>query len=60
MIPTDEAAINKLVKQLEYKINQGEKVMIHCRMGIGRASLIAGAVLIAGGLPTEKVIEKNN
>jgi protein-tyrosine phosphatase len=57
-IPSEQAAIDKLIKLLDDKVREGQKVMIHCRMGIGRATLIAAAVLIRRGLQTEKVIEK--
>ncbi len=57
-IPSEQVAVDKLIKLLDDKVGKGEKVLIHCRMGIGRASLIAGAVLIGRGVTTEKVIEK--
>lgn len=57
-IPTEQAAADRLTKLLDEKVTEGKKVVIHCRMGIGRASLIAAAVLIRRGLQTDKVIEK--
>jgi protein-tyrosine phosphatase len=57
-IPTEQEAVDKLIKLLDEKVGEGQKVVIHCRMGIGRASLIAAAVLIRRGLQTDKVIEK--
>jgi protein-tyrosine phosphatase len=45
-IPKDKHKINQLLEILVAKINSGLTVVIHCRMGIGRSSIIAGAVLI--------------
>ncbi len=57
-VPTEQATVDKLVELLDNKVSEGQKVVIHCRMGIGRASLIAAAVLIKRGLITDIVIEK--
>ncbi len=57
-VPTEQAAVDELIKLLDDKVSEGQKVVIHCRMGIGRATLIAAAVLLKRGLQTEKVIEK--
>lgn len=56
--PKEQAAVDKLIKLLNDKVDKGEKVVIHCRMGIGRVSLIAGAMLIQRGLQTEDIIVK--
>ncbi len=56
--PADDAAVDKLIQRLEERLDQGEKVVVHCRMGIGRASLIVGAVLIEKGAETDYVIQK--
>ncbi len=55
-VPADEIAVSKLVERLKEKMNQGEKVVVHCRMGIGRASLIVGAVLVEKGAAADYVI----
>lgn len=57
-LPSDEAAVSKLIQEVKQKIEAGEKVVIHCRMGIGRASIIAGAVLLKKGTNAQQVIEK--
>ncbi len=57
-LPRDAIEVSRLIKVLEQKINDGQKVVIHCRMGIGRASLIAGALLIQKGYKTDQIIEK--
>lgn len=45
------------VKKLNGFISEKKKVAIHCRQGIGRASLIAACILILQGLETEKVFD---
>lgn len=47
----------ELAKQLLDKLKSGEHVVIHCRAGIGRTSLIAGAVLILLGLKPEAALK---
>ena len=45
-LPTDEIEVKKLLLQLKDSIENGKKVVVHCRMGIGRSSTIAAATLI--------------
>jgi len=53
-LPADESAAQKLVLQLKALVEEGKKVAVHCRMGIGRSSTIAAATLIALGNHTTK------
>lgn len=55
-VPAGAIAVSRLVGRLEEKMDRGEKVVVHCRMGIGRASLIAGAVLTKKGAAADYVI----
>lgn len=57
-IPKEHVVVVKFINLLNDRIKASQKVVIHCRMGIGRASLIAGAVLITRGLQTDRVIDK--
>jgi protein-tyrosine phosphatase len=57
-LPSDQQAVNKFIKELMQKIDQGEKVVIHCRMGIGRSSIIAGAILIKEGRTVTEIIDQ--
>jgi protein-tyrosine phosphatase len=48
-VPSSSAKTDKLVEQLGAEIRPGKNVVIHCRQGIGRSSLISAAVLVSGG-----------
>jgi protein-tyrosine phosphatase len=55
-VPASDEKAGMLAEQLHEYIANGRKVMIHCRGGIGRSSLIAGAVLVRGGMSAEEAI----
>lgn len=57
-LPADQNKVKILILQLRQKIQQGEKVVIHCRMGIGRSSIIAGAILLNDNVNADEVINK--
>lgn len=48
-VPADSARSERLIAELASKIETGGNLVIHCRQGIGRSSLIAGALLITKG-----------
>lgn len=48
-VPSSENALRRLVNQLEALLDQGQNVGIHCRAGIGRASLVAACLLVNHG-----------
>jgi protein-tyrosine phosphatase len=49
-----EAFIGSLLEAIE----AGQSVCIHCRMGIGRASIIAGSILLLKGARFDDLIDK--
>lgn len=57
-LPSDNIAVERLILQLKRAIEDNRKVVIHCRMGIGRSSMIAATTLVASGkFTTEMVFE---
>ncbi|MGA3187396.1 MAG: protein-tyrosine phosphatase family protein [Bryobacteraceae bacterium] len=50
--------IRNFVSDLDSKLSQRKNVAIHCRQGIGRAGLIAAALLIEQGLGPEEAIRR--
>jgi len=49
-VPADEDGAFALAGSLALRIARGETIVIHCRGGIGRSSMIAAAVMIRGGI----------
>lgn len=47
--PESYLQTKSLIDRLTLKVESKEKVLIHCRGGIGRASIIAGAILVKQG-----------
>ncbi len=45
----DTGAFKALVDSLVAAMDAGDHVVVHCRMGIGRSSMVAAAVLMARG-----------
>jgi len=46
----DPSAFRSLVEELRALLDDGTHVVVHCRMGIGRSSLVAAGVLVAEGI----------
>lgn len=44
----------QLVRNVTERLREGAKVVVHCRMGIGRTGMVAAGVLIRGGMSTEE------
>lgn len=57
-VPASRASASELVTTLATRLNAGQNVAIHCRQGIGRAALVAIAVMIRLGVDAEKAIER--
>jgi len=53
----NEEEFIKLAKELAFRINKNEKVVIHCRMGIGRASILAAAIMINLGFDSKDIFD---
>jgi protein-tyrosine phosphatase len=48
-VPSSPSAFQETVAELTENLNAGQTVLVHCRQGIGRASLIAASVLAETG-----------
>jgi protein-tyrosine phosphatase len=55
-IPKTGDKTDWLVDYLIGKVQEGTSVVIHCRMGIGRSSIIAASVLLLAGLKADSII----
>ena len=57
-VPEDEIAFAELVLKLETYLNEGKKVAVHCRMGIGRSSMVAAGIILRKGGKVQEVFHK--
>ncbi len=57
-VPSSLSETTGLVFDLEARLRQGASVMIHCRQGIGRSSLLAACLLVVGGIPEEEAFSR--
>lgn len=56
-VPSDLADFNVLLKELDMRLAEKKAIAIHCRMGIGRSSLVAACLLRQTGLTTARSFE---
>jgi hypothetical protein len=57
-VPSSQEATSELVTKLADLLADGKNVAIHCRQGIGRAPLIAIALLTSAGFDAEAAIQR--
>ncbi|MFT6500599.1 MAG: protein-tyrosine phosphatase [Crocinitomicaceae bacterium] len=46
-----------LIANIEERLNHNKKIVVHCRMGIGRTSLVIASLLIKKGVKFEEVFD---
>jgi protein-tyrosine phosphatase len=56
-IPKDKSSFINFIKNINEEFQTGKKVVFHCRMGIGRASLFAVSIIILNGINPETAFE---
>ncbi len=54
-VPANPDAFGALAKQLAVQVQAGRAVVTHSRMGIGRSSMLAAAILIGLGVSAEEI-----
>ena len=57
-VPEDEQAFERLARRLADELARGTGVVIHCKGGRGRSSLLAAGVLALGGLGLDESLER--
>jgi diacylglycerol kinase (ATP) len=50
--------LSKIVEWLEEKDKKGDKVLVHCNLGRGRAALVVAAYMVHEGAKPEEAIKK--
>ena len=56
-VPGDDEAAMRTVNEASDALGRNEKVVVHCRGGIGRSSLFTGALLVKEGMEAGKAFE---
>lgn len=56
-VPPSAADFRRIAKALYTMIQHGEGVLVHCRQGIGRASIMAAAILAEAGVDAETALD---
>lgn len=56
-VPASLPAAVLLLRKIVTALEQGKRVAVHCRQGVGRSGLIAAAVLMSSGVTTAKAID---
>ncbi len=56
-IPLNKKEFDNFIDQLYKELQQGKNIVIHCRMGIGRTSLVCASLLLKTGIEKEKVFD---
>ncbi len=57
-VPSSQRNAIEVIKKLDEALTAGKNVIIHCRQGIGRAALIAAALLISSDIDAEAAIQR--
>jgi hypothetical protein len=57
-VPALDSNTIDLFERIESALEQGKKISVHCRQGIGRAGLVATSLLVARGVTTDVAVER--
>ncbi len=57
-LPGSASAFRETAQALAVELEKGATVVVHCRQGIGRASMLAAGVLACGGVPVSEAFER--
>lgn len=55
-VPTDPEGFLRVAETVAEQLRAGAGVLVHCRAGIGRSSLLAAAALHACGVPVDEAL----
>jgi len=54
-VPESEEGVRRLVGELVGRVQRGDAIVVHCRMGIGRTGVLAGCLVQALGVPGSEI-----
>jgi protein-tyrosine phosphatase len=55
-VPTSRETIHKLAEIMREELVQGHSVLVHCRQGIGRSTMMAAAIMSGSGMELEQAL----
>ena len=55
--PQDKEAFISLIERLYQLVEKANKIVIHCRMGIGRSSLVAAGIMVRAGIKASGIFD---
>jgi protein-tyrosine phosphatase len=56
-VPKREALL-KLLEELAQLLRNGQRVVVHCRLGIGRSSVVLASLLVKSGVSAERAFQR--
>ncbi len=56
-VPASMGSALPMLQSLTHALEQGERVAVHCRQGIGRSALVAAGALMAAGASPEVALD---
>jgi protein-tyrosine phosphatase len=56
-VPKREALL-KLLEELAQLLRAGQRVVVHCRLGIGRSSVVLASLLVKSGISAERAFQR--
>jgi len=59
-LPESAAQMEDILDELDSALDEGRRIYLHCRAGIGRTNLVAGCWLARGGLAGEEALARLN
>jgi len=57
-VPQSATALKKLVSEISGELNSGKTVVVHCRQGVGRSSMVAASVLASFGEDADHAFQR--
>ena len=57
-VPVSLPEFSRFVEKLSSLLRCGKSIVVHCRQGVGRATLLATSILVFGGITVEEAFAK--
>lgn len=57
-VPASQTELAALLDKIDHDLTAGKNVIVHCRAGIGRSSLVAACLLTMKGVPPQAAVKK--